>query len=126
MSIHAVFLFNAAALVIIGIFGILTRRNIIKILLAMNILQTGVNLLLVAIGWRHDAVAPIITEHTSSVTLFVDPLPQAMVLTAIVIAFGTTALGLIIAINYFRSHGSLQTGSFLYEQVKSDEDEVVQ
>ena len=58
MSIHAVFLFNAAALVIIGIFGILTRRNIIKILLAMNILQTGVNLLLVAILYEKDHDIP--------------------------------------------------------------------
>ena len=126
MSMHGLFLYNAAALVIIGIFGILTRKNIIKILLAINILQTGVNLLLVAIGWNPEGIAPIITERTSSVVSFVDPLPQAMVLTAIVIAFGTTALGLIIAINYYRSHGSLETRSFMYEQMKSDEDEVVQ
>jgi multisubunit Na+/H+ antiporter MnhC subunit len=126
MSMHGLFLYNAAALIVIGVFGILTRRNIIKILLAINILQTGVNLLLVAVGWRPDGLAPIVTERTSGLVGFVDPLPQAMVLTAIVIAFGTTALGLIVAVNYFRSHGSLSTRSFLYEHVKSDEDEVVQ
>jgi multisubunit Na+/H+ antiporter MnhC subunit len=126
MSVHGLFLYNAAALVLIGIFGILTRKNIIKILLAINILQTGVNLLLVAVGWRPDSAAPIITPETGAVLRFVDPLPQAMVLTAIVIAFGTTALGLVIAFNYYRSHGSLTTGSLLYQHVKSDEDEVVQ
>jgi multicomponent Na+:H+ antiporter subunit C len=126
VSMHSAFFYNAAALIIIGTFGILTRRNIIKILLSINILQTGVNLLLVAIGWRPDAAAPIVTALTGSAAKFVDPLPQAMVLTAIVIAFGTTALGLVVAIGYFRSHGSLLTRSFLYEQVKSDEDEVVQ
>lgn len=126
MSLHGLFLYNAAALIVIGVFGILTRRNIIKILLAINILQTGVNLLLVAIGWRPDGLAPIITEETSGMVMFVDPLPQAMVLTAIVIAFGTTALGLMIAVNYFRTHGSLLTRSFMYEHMKSDEDEVVQ
>ncbi len=126
MSMHGLFLCNAASLIIIGIFGILTRKNIVKILLAINILQTGVNLLLVAIGYRTEGLAPIITERTSGMVSFVDPLPQAMVLTAIVIAFGTTALGLIIAINYFRSHGSLETRSFFYEHMKTDEDEVVQ
>ena len=126
MSMHGLFLYNAAALIVIGIFGILTRKNIIKILLAINILQTGVNLLLVAVGWRPEGIAPIITEQTSGMVQFVDPLPQAMVLTAIVIAFGTTALGLIIAINYFKTHGSLETPSFLYGHMKSDEDEVVQ
>jgi NADH-quinone oxidoreductase subunit K/multicomponent Na+:H+ antiporter subunit C len=126
MSMHALFLYNAAALIIIGVFGILTRRNIIKILLAINILQTGVNLLLVAVGWRPDGLAPIITDQTRGMMQFVDPLPQAMVLTAIVIAFGTTALGLIIAINYFKTHRSLETRSFLFEQLKTDEDEVVQ
>jgi NADH-quinone oxidoreductase subunit K/multicomponent Na+:H+ antiporter subunit C len=126
MSLQGLFLYNAAALVIIGIFGILTRKNIIKILLAINILQTGVNLLLVAIGWRPEGLAPIITEQTGNVVSFVDPLPQAMVLTAIVIAFGTTALGLMVAIGYYRSHGSLETSSFMHEHVKSDEDEVVQ
>jgi NADH-quinone oxidoreductase subunit K/multicomponent Na+:H+ antiporter subunit C len=126
MSMSALFLYNAAALVIIGVFGILTRKNIIKILLAINILQTGVNLLLVAIGWRPDGMAPIITDQTGGMMQFVDPLPQAMVLTAIVIAFGTTALGLVIAINYFKAHGSLETSSFLYERMKTDEEEVVQ
>ena len=63
MSMQGLFLYNAAALIVIGIFGILTRRNIIRILLAINILQTGVNVLLVAIGWRPDGLAPIITDR---------------------------------------------------------------
>ena len=46
--------------------------------------------------------------------------------TAIVIGFGTTALGLVITINYFRSHKSLEIGSFHGEMLKYDEDEVVQ
>ena len=126
MSFQQVFLYNAGALVLVGIFGILTRRNIIKILLSINILQTGVNLLIVALGYREGGEAPIITEQLSRPVLFVDPLPQALVLTAIVIAFGTTALGLAIAVNYFRTHKSLETSSFMYGGVKPDEEEVVE
>jgi len=126
MSIQQLFLYNASAILLIGVFGILTRRNIIKILLSINILQTGANLLLVALGWRPSGIAPIITENTGHAPLFVDPLPQAMVLTAIVIAFGTTALGLVIAIKYYMSHRSLETSSFMYGKTKSDDEEVVQ
>jgi multisubunit Na+/H+ antiporter MnhC subunit len=126
MTLHTLFFYNAGAIILIGIFGILTRRNLIKILLSLNIMQTGVNLLLIAIGWVPDGQVPIITKTAVDVARFVDPLPQAMVLTAIVIAFGTTALGLVITINYFRSHKSLEIGSFHGEMLKYDEDEVVQ
>lgn len=125
MTLHTLFFYNAGVIILIGIFGILTRRNLIKILLSLNILQTGVNLLLVAIGWVPEGQVPIITKTAVDVARFVDPLPQAMVLTAIVIGFGTTALGLVITINYFRSHMSLETGSFHGEMLKYDEDEVV-
>jgi len=125
MTLQHLFFINAAALIFIGVFGIITRKNIIKILLAINILETGVNLLLVAIGWRAGSFAPIVTRVHSDIVNFVDPLPQAMVLTAIVIAFGTTAVGLVVAINYFRTHNSLETTSFSGGSVKYDEDEVV-
>ncbi len=48
-----------------------------------------------------------------------------MVLTAIVIAFGTTAVGLVVVINYFKSHKSIETVSFGGGTLKYDEDEVV-
>jgi multisubunit Na+/H+ antiporter MnhC subunit len=126
MTLHGLFLINASALMLVGVFGILTRRNLIKILLSINILQTGVNLLLVAVGWREQGLAPLISGFLTSSARFVDPLPQAMVLTAIVIAFGTTALGLTVAVNYFRTHGSLETGSFIGQAAAGDDEEVVQ
>ena len=109
MSMHSAFFYNAAALIIIGTFGILTRRNIIKILLSINILQTGVNLLLVAIGWRPDAAAPIVTALTGSAAKFVDPLPQAMVLTSIVINLSITALALTIITRVYKLFGTVDT-----------------
>ncbi len=125
MSLQTLFFINAAALVFIGVFGIITRKNLIKILLSINILETGVNLLLIAIGWRPGSYAPIVTRLHSDIVNFVDPLPQAMVLTAIVIAFGTTAVGLVVVINYFKSHKSIETVSFGGGTLKYDEDEVV-
>lgn len=107
----AAFLISAFSLVLVGIFGMLTRKNIVRILLAVNILETGVNLLLVGLGYVPGGKAPIITSAISASNLpFVDPLPQALVLTSIVIGLGTTALALAITLRYYRSRRTLEFG----------------
>lgn len=107
--VTATFLISAFSLMLVGIFGMLTRKNIIRILLAVNILETGVNLLLVALGYFPGGKAPIITQAVSASNLpFVDPLPQALVLTSIVIGLGTTALALAITLRYYRRRRSLE------------------
>lgn len=107
----ATFLISAFSLILVGIFGMLTRKNIVRILLAVNILETGVNLLLVGLGYFPGGKAPIITSAISASNLpFVDPLPQALVLTSIVIGLGTTALALAITLRYYRSRRTLEFG----------------
>lgn len=107
--ITTTFLISAFSLMLVGIFGMLTRHNIIRILLAINILETGVNLLLVSFGYFPGGKAPIITQAISASNLpFVDPLPQALVLTSIVIGLGTTALALAITLRYYRRRHSLE------------------
>lgn len=122
MSLGNLFLILSGFTMIIGIFGILTRKNIIKIILSINILQTGVNLLLVALGWVKGGKAPLLTKNINSSTLFVDPLPQALVLTSIVIGFGTTALALVIALRYYKTHKTLDYTS----NNENEESEVTQ
>jgi NADH-quinone oxidoreductase subunit K/multicomponent Na+:H+ antiporter subunit C len=107
LSLIEIFLLTSGSLILIGVFGIITRVNLLKILLSINILQTGVNLLLVSIGYSENGNAPILTKNISSMASFVDPLPQALVLTSIVIAFGTTALGLAVAILFFKKKRTL-------------------
>jgi multisubunit Na+/H+ antiporter MnhC subunit len=107
--VHTAFFVSALSLVLVGLFGVLTRRNIIRILLALNILATGVNLFLVAVGYAPGKAAPIVRETVSGPSMpFVDPLPQAMVLTAIVIGLGTTALALAIAVRHYRCAKTLE------------------
>lgn len=133
ISIGHLLLVNAGIIMLVGFYGIISRKNLVKILLSLNILQVGVNLLLVALGWVENGVAPILKEgHTlealqSAVGIhFVDPLPQALVLTAIVIGFGTTAVALTIIINYHKTHKSLKVHNFANEMAKPDEEEVVE
>jgi len=92
-------------LFLIGLYGVITRRNIIKIVLGICIMEYSMNLFLVLIGYIRDGVAPIVGQESGRVT-FVDPLPQAMVITVIVIGLATTAMLLAIAIRLYKKHGS--------------------
>ena len=85
------------ALFLIGLYGVIAKRNLIKIVIGIAIMEYSVNLFLVSIGFIRGGTAPIITDLTEK-KILVDPLPQAMVLTAIVIGLATTALLLAIAI----------------------------
>lgn len=103
---------SSFCVMLVGLFGMLVHKNIIRILLAVNILETGVNLLIVALGYFPGGAAPIITQAISAANLpFVDPLPQALVLTSIVIGLGTTALALTITLRYYRERRTLDLGS---------------
>ena len=101
--------YAAIVLIMLGLYGLLTQRNVIKIIISLNILEIGANLFIVSVGFVTDGIAPIFTSvNSSSNLLFVDPLPQALVLTAIVIGVGTTALGLALAKNIYQKYGTFE------------------
>lgn len=94
-------------LVLIGLYGLMTNRHLLKMLVAINVMEIGINLLIISIGYGDGRLAPILTATNNRSGLnFVDPLPQALVLTAIVIGVGTTALGLAIARNIHNQYGT--------------------
>ena len=99
---------SALALILIGVYGVLTRRNLIKILLAFSVTDSGVNLLFISVGYILNGTAPIFSPAVvgKNVTM-VDPIPQALVLTAIVIGLGVTAVGLALVLRLYRHHNSI-------------------
>ncbi|MCD6436282.1 MAG: NADH-quinone oxidoreductase subunit K [Clostridiales bacterium] len=115
-----IFLISSTSLVFIGLYGVLTQKNIVKILLSLNIIETGINLLLVAFGYKEGGLVPILTSSNSINDLvnMVDPVPQALVLTSIVIGLGTTAFALGLTVRYFKTHGTVDIDA-------SDEEEVM-
>lgn len=100
----------AGLLFSIGLYGVLVKRNLIKIIIGLSIMEYALFLLFALIGYRKDAIAPIITDLTWKSKLFVDPLPQAMALTAIVIGLGTMALILSLAVRIYEKYGTLDIG----------------
>ncbi|MHB9004591.1 MAG: sodium:proton antiporter [Coriobacteriia bacterium] len=97
---------GALGLIAIGIGGLVLSRNLFRIVLALSLAEAGANLLLVLVGFRRDAIAPIIEPGRALISM-VDPIPQAMVLTAIVIGVGVQALALSLAIRARAAYGTL-------------------
>ena len=91
------------ALFLVGIYGVITKRDLIKIILSIGILGYSANLFLILVGYRDGAIFPILEEGLVRGAM-VDPLPQALVLTSIVIELGTTALLVAFAIKLFEKY----------------------
>ena len=96
-------------LLMIGLYCVATKKNIVKIIIGLNIMEYAINLFLILIGYRKGGIAPIMTPDMN-ITYFlrhsVDPLPQALVVTSIVIGFGTLALSVSIAIRIYERYGT--------------------
>ena len=97
-------------LFMIGLYGVLSQKNLIKIIIGLGIMEYAVNMFLIMVGYRKDGLAPIMERRNPLVDVFasraVDPLPQAMVLTAIVINFAVLALMIAIAIRLYQKYGT--------------------
>jgi multisubunit Na+/H+ antiporter MnhC subunit len=101
---------GAMGLIVIGIAGVVLHQNIFRMVLALAIAEAGANLLLVIAGFRFNAVAPILQGkalETLNTSNMVDPVPQAMVLTSIVIGVGIQALALALIIKIQQRYGNL-------------------
>ena len=101
-----------ALLILIGLWGLLTRRHLIKMILGFSIMDTGTHLIIVGLGFRDGATAPILDSSYVPGTPVVDPVPSALVLTAIVIGLAVTALMLAYAVRLHASRGSAAIDDF--------------
>lgn len=100
---------SAVLLILIGLYGALTKKSLIKIVLGLSIMDAGVHLLMIALGYLKGGTAPIFSPgHENEMNIMVDPIPQALVLTAIVIGFGVTAVALSLVIRLYRHHNTLR------------------
>ena len=98
------------ALILIGLYGVLVRRNLVKIIISLLVIEYGIHLFLVLQGYREGGVSPIVepaVEQEAWVRQSVDPLPQALVLTSIVIGLGVLSLLVALSIRLYEQHGTL-------------------
>jgi len=93
------------------VYCVAMKPNLIKKIIGLAIFTDAIHLLLITIGSRENGIPPIITpENVNTFSQFsVDPVPQALVLTSIVISLSITALALCIAIIAYRHFKTLDT-----------------
>lgn len=93
-------------LMMIGFFAVITQTNLIKKLIGLSIFQAAVFLLFISMGKVDGGTAPIILDGDWD-RVFSNPLPQVLILTAIVVGISTLALGLAIVVRIKESYGRI-------------------
>ena len=89
-----------------GFYGVITRKHILKIIIGLSVMEYSLNLFFILIGYMHKGDMPIIDVHAPYPQKIVDPLPQALILTSIVIGLATTAMLLAVAIRLYKKYGT--------------------
>ncbi len=92
-------------LMMFGFFVLIQSRNLVKKLIGLNIFQTSVFILYISMGKVEGGTAPILTEGA---TVYSNPLPHVLILTAIVVGVATTSLGLALVLRIHAAYGTVE------------------
>ncbi|MBE3090761.1 MAG: cation:proton antiporter [Actinobacteria bacterium RBG_13_35_12] len=90
-----------------GIYILMFQKNLIKLAIGINLIENGINLFLITLGYRKGAIAPIYTQAPSGQAMVL-PTPQALTLTSIVIGVATSALILSMAMMIYKHYGTIE------------------
>ena len=104
-------------LMMVGLYIVVSRGNLVKKIVGLNIFQISMFLLYISMGKITGGTAPILTGRPE---VFSNPLPHVLILTAIVVGVATTALGLALVIRIHQAYGTIEEDEILKAD---DEDE---
>ena len=102
------------ALLVIGLYAMITKKNLVKKIIGMNIFQTAIILFYVSIGSKRGATIPIIahgygeSSHAIHAAEYINPLPHVLMLTAIVVSVATLGVALALALKIYSQYGTLE------------------
>jgi len=106
-------------LMMIGLYAMIAKKNLVKKIIGMNILQTAVILFFISIGAKKDATIPIIVHghgaesHAAHAAEYINPLPHVLMLTAIVVAVATLGVALALVIRIYQQYQTLDEDEIL-------------
>lgn len=105
-------------LMMVGLYAMIGKRNLVKKLLGMNIFQTAIILFYVSMGVKRGAGIPIVDKYQAlkqgvDATLVVNPLPHVLMLTAIVVSVSVTGVALAVMVRIYREYGTLEEDEIL-------------
>ncbi len=101
-TIHTIVTVGSMSLFFVGLFGLLTQKHLIKVFMSIAIMETSLFLFFIGVMFDKNFTAPIVDATHTTFTNMNDPIPHAMILTAIVIGMAVLALGVSFAIEYYR------------------------
>jgi len=119
---------GVAVLMMIGLYAIIAKNNLVKKIIGMNIFQIAIILFYVTMATKLDATIPIIRHghghgaHAAGIRAaeYMNPLPQVLMLTAIVVSVATLGVALALAVSIYRHYDTLEEDEIL-AQLKADE-----
>lgn len=98
----------AVALLMLGLYTMIVQRNLFKKFVGMTIFQTAIILFFLLLSIKRDASIPIVPPGAATAAGFMNPLPHALMLTAIVVAVATAGVAFAILIRLHAAYGSLE------------------
>ena len=111
--------FVVIGLMMVGFYAVIARGNMVKKMIGLNIFQTSVFMLYISMGKVADGTAPILTGDPQ--TVYSNPLPHVLILTAIVVGVATTAVGYALIIRVYESYGTIEDDD-LIKLIEAEED----
>ena len=108
-----------ALLVVVGLYMVVASSNLVKKVIGLNIFQTGLFLFFVTTAFVDGGSSPVIPKEADAGAAFASPLPQVLVLTAIVVGVALTAVALALVIRIYDAYGTLDEKTL--REVRTDE-----
>jgi multisubunit Na+/H+ antiporter MnhC subunit len=119
LPVSHILLTTGFVLLLIGIWGMLRHRDILRIIIGFSLINTGLHIVMVATGYVTGGTAPIVDKAlpiSETTARAVDPIPAALVVTAIVIGFSVTAVMLAFAIRLYDAKKTLSIDALTESQ----------
>ncbi len=108
----------------IGLYAMISKKNLIKKIIGMNIFQTSIILFYISISYKKGGTLPILesahaahggVEQAVPIANYINPLPHVLMLTAIVVGVATTGIALAVAIMVYKRYGTLEEDKIIEE-----------
>jgi len=105
------------ALIMLGMYVVMANPNLVKKVIGLNVFQAAVFIFYISIADREGGTAPILEE---GYTLYVNPLPHVLILTAIVVGVATTALALALIVRIYRAYETIEEDEIDAEDAREE------
>ncbi len=110
-------------LMMIGMYAMIAKNNLVKKIIGMNIFQTSIILFYISVAAKKDATLPILTHglhaahHAVRAADFINPLPHVLMLTAIVVSVATLGVALALAMKIYQQYETLEEDE-IHDQIR--------